>query len=201
MFETRKQLFLLEHKEAINVIDKKTNETSSNGANLDTLFEKFQTLQDENSKNIDFKKRFNSRVELMANLIKLKSIGKNFKLNENMKELIVECLSSFLEYISQAFLKGDIKQDFDVLNDDCNYSNSKKNSYKEFSEIPMDCMLHSLQVFLNVYDIEWLYYLRSSLVELIEIFVNDLINFITSFSNSEKVDFSFIFFTFSINLF
>lgn len=191
MFETRKQLFLLEHKEAINKIDKKANEKTSNGTNLETLFEKFQTLQNDNNKNIDFKQRFNSRVELMANLIKLKSIGKNFKLNENMKELIVECLSSFLEYISQSFFNGDIKPDFDILNDDCNYSSSKKNSFKEFSEIPMDCMLHSLQVFLNVYDIEWLYYLRSCLVELIDIFVNDLINFITSFSNSEKVEFFF----------
>lgn len=194
LFETRKQLFLLEHKEAINEIDIKDNQKISNGTDLETLFDKFNKIQNYNNEKINFKQRFNSRVEFMANLIKLKSIGKSFKLNEKTKELIVECLRSFLENISQAFFDGEIKQDFDILNEDCKYSNRKKDAYCEFSDIPMDCMLHSLQVFLNVYDIEWLYYLRSSLVDCIDIFVNDLINFISSFSNSEKVEFIHFYF-------
>ncbi len=187
LFETRKKLFVAEHKEIIDNIGASAND--QNEPSLEMLFEKFQKLQNDTNKRTDLKERFNSRLELMVNLIKLKSIEKNLKLNENTKELIADCLSSFLKNISEAFFNLNIKQDHSDSLDD-NPSNHKA-CFKEFSVIPIDSILHSLQVFLNVYDIEWFYYLRSSLIESIETFTNDLISFILNYSNSEKVEYIF----------
>jgi hypothetical protein len=43
---------------------------------------------------------------------------------------------------------------------------------------PLDSLVHALQIFLNIFQIEWLYYLRSSLLDSLNDFIDEIIKFI-----------------------
>lgn len=201
LLEAKKQLFLVENKEILNKADEQ-NEVTNKTDKIDDLFNKFETIQKAQKKSKTFEKmnlKFKSNVEFLTNLIKLKSIEKNFKMKEVKNETIFECLRSILNQIQYFFFQTDLLIDieklvndpvlsFEINNETEPILNQTANSSSEqVFPIPVDSLLHSLQMFVNVYDIEWLYYLRKSLFDLIKEIVENLARFIIEFPRSQKV--------------
>ena len=199
LLEAKKQLFLAKNNDILSKLDE-PNEQNKSTDKIDELFKKFETNQKLETKSKSIEKmnlKFKSNIEFLTNLIKLKSIEKNFKIKEVKNEAIIECLCSTLKQIQYFFFKTDLLIDIEKLssNNDfltyCNETETLSNQSDEASServfsIPIDSLLHSLQMVINVYDIEWLYYLRKSLVDLIKEFVNEIIKFIVEFP-SQKV--------------
>ncbi len=182
LFTTRKQLFLEQNKETLcNAQDLSDKKESG----LDNLFKKLKLIEEKNldlisSENI--RAQFSSNLDFLTNLIKLKSVEKTFRLNENSIDVIAQCLTIFLNQIRQLFFESDF---IIGLNKQTETNNTTFKKPK-FS-IPIDTLLHSLQVFLNIYDIEWLYYIRSNLIEKIRLFIKDLIKFILNFPRTGEL--------------
>jgi len=179
LFSTKKQLFIEQNKEILQKAQESQNkQENKKETSLECLFKNFQILEKSResllgSENITA--QFSSNLDFLSNLIKLKTVEKSFRLNENSVELITQCLSMFINQIRHFYFERETKQ-----------TETKQTNCKKLT-IPVDTLLHSLQVFLNVYDIEWLYYLRSSLIENIRQFVKDLIKFIINFPRNKKV--------------
>ena len=97
---------------------------------------------------------FQANVDFLTSLIKMKSIAQRnaLKLGPESIELVLDCLRLFLDQVEQLF-------------------------FNELT-LPIDCLLHGLQQFVNVYDLEWLYYIKSHLLPNIVKFINQLIRFL-----------------------
>lgn len=189
LFITRKKLFLEQNKDLFqnkaNSTTATSTTTTTKSPNLEDLFQKFQELQAKESKVAQLENvtaQFNSNLDFLTNLIKLKTIDKNFRMNENSNELIMQCLSSFLDQLQHFFFKTSLLTDSENISPEA----SKTKTQSSQLSIPIDSLLHGLQVFLNVYDIEWLYYFRGTLIERIETFIKNLVKFIINFPNSQK---------------
>jgi hypothetical protein len=104
-----------------------------------------------------------SNIEFMSNVAKLKRLDKDtIKLNDADRDVILECLEVLFEQINM-FL----------------FQPSKCQSQPLFEiAFPYDSILHSVQLFLNIYEIEWFYYLRNKLIHKIVQFIDDLSKFI-----------------------
>jgi hypothetical protein len=154
---------------------------------------------------IKMKQNYELNMEFLINLVKLKIIGKNFQLDENV-ETIIETLKQFLEQIKYFFLfdynktfenneqqTTDISQTQQQLSQqskadsgismsyassassyfESSTFNETNESFKQkekrnddnddeirfFYSFPYDSLVHALQIFLNIFQIEWLYYL------------------------------------------
>lgn len=70
-----------------------------------------------------------------------------------------------------------------------NSESIKKSSQNEinFYSFPHDCLIHALQIFLNIFQIEWLYYMRSNLMDILFDFIDDLIKFVFECSDLTQV--------------
>ena len=173
LLETRKQLFIAENRQVF-----KAQESDEKKNSIESLIDKFKKLQTEQNKflRLDYlNAELTSNANFMSNLIKLKSIEKNFTLNKTTTELIIDCSSLFLNQIQFFFFKSKLVSCGTTPNE------------LDLSPIPIDGLLHSLQVFLNVYSIEWVYFARSSLIGIIEQLIDSLTQFILKHSISEKV--------------
>ena len=174
LLETRKQLFMAENRQLFKVQESDENKKNS----IEGLIDKFQKLQTEQNKflKLDYlNAELTSNADFMSNLIKLKSIEKNFTLNKTTTELIIDCSSLFLSQIQFFFFKSKLVS--------CGLMPTEL----DLSPIPIDGLLHSLQVFLNVFSIEWVYFARNILMRTIEQFIDSLTQFILKHSISEKV--------------
>ena len=184
----------------------------------ENLINKFQSINQYTK----MKQNYEQNIEFLTNLIKLKIIGKNFQLDENV-ETIIATLRQFLEQIRYFFLydhelllerdndqiisqKSQSQQPNCSLDDsgiNFSYSSSyfdstlnktkqslfqvepkqQTSSFEKNEEIivfkfPYDSLVHALQIFLNIFQIEWLYYLRSNLLDSLNDFIDELVKFI-----------------------
>jgi hypothetical protein len=169
---------------------------------------------------IKMKQNYELNMEFLINLVKLKIIGKNFQLDENV-ETIIETLKQFLEQIKYFFLfdynktfenneqqTTDISQTQQLLSQQSkadsgismSYASSSSSYFEStlnetneslkqkekrnddeirfFYSFPYDSLVHALQIFLNIFQIEWLYYLRSNLLDLLNDFIDELVKFV-----------------------
>ncbi len=124
--------------------------------------------------------QFSSNIEFISNVVKLKSLNKSVKLNESSKETIFECLSILLKHLNM-FILGNQDENSD------NPANTHEISF------PIESILNSAQTFVNVFEIEWLYYLRRNLytpiIEFIKKLANRIIQHPTNRLIYEVIDF------------
>lgn len=160
-------------------------------------------LHEEITKNTDpikmsqMLKSFCSNIEFVANLVKLKEVERNFKLNKIDQELILDWLKIFLEQLHGFFFQMNFEGDETIdqsriLKDITNCYENVQNSFQAKSSIPVlsfpiESILHGVQVFLNIYQIEWLYYLRNKLIDSIVPFIDDIVDFMIHNDSNNKV--------------
>ena len=162
------------------------------------------------------KENYERNMEFLTNLVKLKIIGKNFQLDEKV-ETIIETLKQFLQQIKYFFFfnyekvseenelacQSQSQADSAISISYSSYLEStlddtgnsfvqsqlkeKESNLKIFYSFPFDSLVHALQIFLNIFQIEWLYYLRSNLLELLNDFIDDLVKFILECDEISKV--------------
>ena len=185
LLKCKQENYLLKNKDLINkaqnIID--VQQDIENVLN----FSQFKTNENITSKFVNndqytkMKENFELNIEFLTNLIKLKIIGKNFQLDEKV-ETIVETLKEFLEQIRYFFLFKKSHKEINEVNEvsqadsginmslDSTFNDQHDNSKIEEDNLTpftfsFDSLVHALQIFLNIFQIEWLYYLRSNLLE------------------------------------
>jgi len=119
--------------------------------------------------------QFSSNIEFISNVIKLKSLNKSVKLNESSKETIFECLSILLKHLNMFV--------FDNANE-----SSQNSLNSQVISFPVESILNSVQTFVNVFEIEWLYYLRRNLYNSIIEFIKKLVNHIIQYPANQLID-------------
>ena len=173
-FELKKELFQLENNTILSDLSNMDlNETSPS----DLLKELNKKIidQDEDSSLVE---KLIANVEFISNIVKLKSLGRDFKLNEKNNAIILECLVELFKQIDfflfQDKLKRQDLEDSDVMSDSFSSSASKVS-------FPIESILHAIQLFINIFEIEWFYYLRDNLVGLINTFLGDLVKYLIEY--------------------
>ena len=185
LLEAKKQIFMLTIKpDPFGLEDNKTK--------FENYLKNLELSEQKALKCDEWQKtqcQFGSNIEFMSNVVKLKSVQQSFRLNESDKEVILECLVAVLNQVKCFILSS---------------SNKKASNDPNFLPIsfPFESILHSVQLFLNVFEIEWLYYLRHRLVDPIVDFIDELVAFILNNTIHKKVSFFnfFFFFLFNVNL-
>jgi hypothetical protein len=120
---------------------------------------------------IPIRNKYEKNIEFICNIAKLKSLKKDFRVNEISNDEILKCLDNILSELSYfLFDETATKMKF-----------------------PFESILHGVQQFLNIFEIEWLYYLRNNLLNLISKFIDDLVTNILKYSYEKKVN-QFLFF-------
>jgi hypothetical protein len=192
LLKCKQENYLLKNK---NLIDKTENLQQDIGNHLNSS--QFKTNENATCKFIKIdeytkmKENYESNIEFLTNLIKLKIIGKNFQLDEKV-DTIIDTLKQFLEQIRYFFLlnKSNNKElnSVDASQADSGINMSLDSTFNDNSKMeediatpltfPLDSLVHALQIFLNIFQIEWLYYLRSSLLDSLNDFIDEIIKFI-----------------------
>jgi hypothetical protein len=192
LLRTKQELYLLKNKilvDKFNSLVDNPNETinaylrSQTYTNASMLDE---NLADDMDHFARLKHQYESHKEFIINLIKLKIIGKKFNIDENT-QVILGTLSEFFEQIKFFFFKSNTTLPSDQTSTLTPIS-------QEFDSTPINenvfnfsysCLTHSLQIFVNVFQVEWLYYLRSSLISVLVQFIEDLVKFILEFTDAK----------------
>lgn len=103
-----------------------------------------------------------SNVAFVSNLVKLKSVETMLREGLASEDEIGEWLRTFLAQIERFFFR---------------LPTTNENEADEVLSFPYDSLLHAAQMFVNAYQLEWLYHLRSQLVDQICKFVDSLVQF------------------------
>ena len=219
LLKCKQENYVLKNKDLINKTENLLNVQQDIGNHLN--LSQCKTNENMASKFVNInqytkmKENYEANIEFLTNLIKLKIIGKNFQLDEKV-ETIIETLKKFLEQIRYFFLLNKNKEidvveashadlginmslDLDsTFNDQHDNSKMEEDIVKQLT-FPFDSIVHALQIFLNIFQIEWLYYLRSNLLESLNDFIDELVKFILECDELTQV--RLFKFTFSFNLF
>ncbi|CAF0755373.1 unnamed protein product [Brachionus calyciflorus] len=194
LLDAKKEIFYLKTKEIIKDLDGKLDEKTL-GQLLDTT-KKFNYSKNE-SKFQDLITQFNSNLEFITNLIKLKTIDKDFKENQSVdQETLLDCLNEFLSQIKKFLFNYEFKQDISsnipssfIVTDTIDTNEpivSKEPNDESFCiTFPIESILHGVQVFLNLFEIEWFYYLRNKLIEQIVLLIDEIVRFIIKFDSKK----------------
>jgi hypothetical protein len=209
LLDARKEILLLQNKDDIEAVNKNNPKT------IESLFNR-QITRDQKQKLDQLNEKFQSNLQFLASVVKLKSLDKETvsKLDEINNDTIIECLRCLLNQIGQfvfsvktnpdlnktannSSLKfNDSSSYFDSQFTSASYLNSKINLTKlkppgvnSDSTIffPIESILHSAQLFINVFEIEWFFYSRNALADQLGKLIEDLIVFILNFKHSENV--------------
>lgn len=114
---------------------------------------------------IPIRNKYEKNIDFIINIAKLKSLKKDFRVNEISNDEILKCLDNILSEISYfLFDETAAKMKF-----------------------PFESILHGIQQFLNIFEIEWLYYLRNNLLSSISKFIDSLVFSILKYSHEKKV--------------
>jgi hypothetical protein len=210
LLDARKEIFYLKNKEAIELASKNelTIESLLNKPISANQLQKLQNLSEQ----------FESNLEFLTSIVKLKSLDREFssKLDEINNDTVVECLKSLLNQIGhfvvlsgdkspaltnktahQSNLKfNDVSSHFDSQFTSASYLSGRENLEKQQQKpaesstlsFPIESILHSAQLFVNVFEIEWFVYSRNALVDHLGKFFDDLITFLLNFEASENVN-------------
>lgn len=117
----------------------------------------------------------NSNVSFISNLVKLKGVETMLREGVASEDEIAEWLKIFLTQIERFFF------DADLANQPCSAENTSTTI-----SFPYESLLHAMQVFLNAYQIEWLYHLRSRIIDQIVKFVDRLVHFCVDYESGEN---------------
>jgi hypothetical protein len=201
LLKVQQELFLLKNRESIekfhittqeigdynnktldNYIQSSLTSTSTEASLSDLCFKSFHDV----SKN---KQKYESHRNFLINLVKLKIIGKNFNINENT-QMILNTLKEFLGQIKYFLFETSNIVDTMATSQSIPYepyTQTSDNSIKHLYQCSYsyDCLIHSLQIFLNIFQVEWLYYLRSTLIDDILQFIDDIVRLILEYDNSK----------------
>lgn len=194
LLDAKKEIFYLKTQDQL----KQTQislDSAIGTANLSNTNEKQNEKLSNSKKFNEFNKQFCSNLDFITNLIKLKTIDKNFKKNQDInQETVCECLSQILEQIRTFLFEYEFFDEHSsaIITDTVDLNMTQINESKILPEgvlniaFPLESILHSLQLFLNLYEIEWFYYLRNKLIDQIIVFINDLVKFMIQFETSKK---------------
>ena len=172
-FELKKELFQLENSTLLSDLSNMDlNETSSS----DLLKELNKKIIDQDE-DVSLVEKLIANVEFISNIVKLKSLGKDFKLNEKNNAIILECLVELFKQIDYFLFQDKLKRE-DL--EDSVMSDSFSSSASKVS-FPIESILHAIQLFINIFEIEWFYYLRDNLVGLINTFLADLVKYLIEY--------------------
>ena len=109
------------------------------------------------SNNEDYQK-FLQNVEFISNIVKLKNFTKSYRFSENNNQLVLECLTLLFKQIDY-FLHIQLKSEGE----------------HKIVSFPIESIFHAIQLFINIYEIEWFYYLRDNLLVLINNMLRSLV--------------------------
>jgi hypothetical protein len=178
LFESKKEAFYRENSNILSEMSLSSHNNElfrqqiSSEAFLKEINKQIQSPIIHDSLNHD---QFLQSINFICNICKLKTFSKNFRLTENHNDTILECLTYLFKQIGY-FLHCYLKQD----------ENQKVLSF------PIESIFHAIQLFINIFEIEWFYYMRDNLLGLINSLVKSLLEQFLLVENLEKVFFNFL---------
>ena len=108
------------------------------------------------SRFVHAQRQLNLNLEFICHIVKLKNLDARFTLNESTNETILNSLTMIFKQLHTLLFDND-DHDHDHYHDEQSTT----------TPLPDESLLHCFQLFVNIYDIEWLYYLRDRLLKLI----------------------------------
>jgi len=144
-------------------------------------------------------RNYDANLKFLSDIIKLKTLSKDFQMNEDtltilktLKDTIEQIRFFFQSYDeedpkSKAEIMSDKKSDASFVEDDSAFAESTTLFFitQEFEQpdeiyclFPLDTLLHGLQMVVNIFQIEWLYYFRNDMLVIFHEFIEFLIKFI-----------------------
>jgi hypothetical protein len=175
LLESRKEAFYRENANIFSELSLSSN-NSYNNNNIDRvstenfLKEINNKIQSPITHDPINHEQFLHNIDLISNVVKLKAFSKNFRLTENNNEMIMECLMNLFRQINY-FLYNYLKQE----------------ESSKFISFPIESIFHAIQLFINIFDIEWFYYMRDNLLGYINSLLKSLLGQFFIVENSEKV--------------
>jgi hypothetical protein len=198
LLQAKQELYVLKNKSLIDKFDEQIanpSDTINSYLNIYSYGNKSnydENIVDNINSFVKMKQKYEKHKEFIINLIKLKIIGKKFDLNENT-QIILTTLAEFLEQIKYFFFNSSVTTcadqqlelacGMDMMPGSQNYEFDRRN--ENALDYSYSCILHSMQIFVNVFQVEWLYYLRSNLITGLVQFIEDLVKFILEYNDSK----------------
>lgn len=189
LLEAKREIFYLKNKE---LLDK-------NDDQIDSWLKKKEI--EINSDPLRLAEQYKLNLEFITNIAKLKAINKNFKFDETINhQMLKDCLSQLIGHIRVFLFEYGFKDDHNLNEqsslivtdtiESVNQSQSFQKELNSFSKLafPMESILHGIQVFVNLFDVEWFYSIRSLLIDQIVSFIDQIVKFFAKF-NSNEVNF------------
>jgi len=174
LFESRKEAFYRENVNIFSELSLSSNSSSNNDIDRITSETFLKEINDKIQSPIAHDpinhEQFLHNIDLISNVVKLKAFSKNFRLTENNNEMIMECLTNLFRQINY-FLYNYLKQE----------------ESSKFVTFPIESIFHAIQLFINIFDIEWFYYMRDRLLGYINSLLKSLLEQFSIVENSEKV--------------
>lgn len=184
--EAKREIFYLKNRDHLSqnsghtVIESRKNEIENSYESL--------KLTEQYKINLDF----------ITNIAKLKAI-KNFKFDQNIdNQMLKDCMSQLIDHIRIFLFEYSLKDEKSsneessfIVTDTIESINQTQNlqlkqkSYK--LKFPFESILHGIQVFVNLFDVEWFYTVRNMLIDQIVLFIDELVKFMVKFKSTEVI--------------
>ena len=198
LLDAKKEIFYMKNKETLASHLSCSNTSSETRSKLSMASKHKPEVLDT------LKIKIHSNIDFVANIVKLKSLDKNFQLDESNIEAVLECMRDSLKQVGYFIFHAESSSTADSNinkrgNESVDASNSQftmsSTSQSIFNKskttttsaitvsvsFPLDSILHSMQLFVNVYEIEWFFYIRNRLNDQVIRFVDDLVTFVLEY--------------------
>ena len=158
LIESKRDVFYLEHRSFFP--ESSRYDDSQKQA---TLLSTQQMLGEINKKVLvvnsayDYGEQFFKNLNFISNIAQLKTLEKNFRFSESNSETILESLMFLFKQISQLLL-------------------DQNSGVEQKFAVPIETLFHCMQLFVNIYEVEWFYYLRDSLLSMINTFLKSIMD-------------------------
>lgn len=183
LLEAKREIFYLKNKDSL----------SQNEGQIS-----FETKK--STQPFELTEQYKLNVEFITNIVKLKSVNKNFKFDQNINhQMLKDCLSQLIEHIRIFLFEYNFKdqqhsneQSSLIVSDTIESVNQSQNKEAEGNSssltFPMESILHGIQVFVNLFEVEWFYSVRNMLIDQIVSFIDELVKFVAKFKSNQVIN-------------
>lgn len=186
LMEAKREIFYLKNKD---FLDQKNDH-----ANIESK----KTEIGNSYESLKLTEQYKINLEFITNIAKLKAI-KNFKFDQNIdNQMLKDCMSQLIDHI-RIFLfeyilkneneKSSAEESLFIVTDTIESINQSQNLHLEPNlynlVFPFESILHGVQVFVNLFEVEWFYSVRNMLIDQIILFIDELVKFMVKFNSIE----------------
>lgn len=162
LLEAKREIFYLKNEISADAQVEESQQANDFKASLNFNANKLATL----------KRHFCQNVDFISNVIKLKQLDKeSLKLSDADRDTIFQCLDSLLDQIHTFLFECG------------SFYNELTENNHESLHFPVETILHSMQVFLNIFEIEWFYYLRNQLIDKLLSLIDNIVKSIIQYQS------------------